>query len=135
MMSRSLGSKIDEIREHLDLSVLEKKIAEKETETCSPDFWNDREKAEAILNDLTAMKRRVESWNKLFRDYDDILELIQMAESDDDPSWQEEIGNSLDEAQKLFEQLRLIELLNGDFDKSDAYLTIHSGAGGTEACD
>ena len=89
MMSRSLGSKIDEIREHLDLSVLEKKIAEKETETCSPDFWNDREKAEAILNDLTAMKRRVESWNKLFRDYDDILELIQMAESDDDPSWQE----------------------------------------------
>ena len=60
-----------------DVSTIEKKIAEKETETCSPDFWNDREKAEAILNDLTAMKRRVESWNKLFRDYDDILELIR----------------------------------------------------------
>ena len=88
MVSRSLGSKIDEIREHLDLSVLEKKIAEKESQTCAPDFWNDRDKAEAVLNELTAMKRRVESWQKLFRDYDDILELIQMAESDDDPSWQ-----------------------------------------------
>lgn len=135
MVSRSLGSKIDEIREHLDLSVLEKKIAEKESQTCAPDFWNDRDKAEAVLNELTAMKRRVESWQKLFRDYDDILELMQMAESDDDPSWQEEIETSLEETQKLFEQLRLIELLNGDFDKADAYLTIHSGAGGTEACD
>lgn len=132
---RSLGTKIDEIRGDLDLSVSEAKIAEKEALTCAPDFWNDREKAEAVLNELTAMKKRVESWKKLFSDYDDIIELLQMAESDSDPSWQEELSRSLSAAEKLYEELRLIELLNGEFDRADAYLTIHSGAGGTEACD
>lgn len=133
MTSRSLGQKLEEIKSHLDLDLLENRVKELEEQTCSSDFWNDREKAETILNELTALKRRLESWKKLFLDYDDTLELIQLAESDD--SWVEELSNHLTSTEKLYEELRLIELLNGEFDKADAYLTIHSGAGGTEACD
>ena len=67
--------------------------------------------------------------------YDDIQTLIEMAYEENDESLVEEIGESLEEFQNKLEEIRISTLLSGEYDKDNAILTIHAGAGGTESCD
>ena len=74
-------------------------------------------------------------WKKLVEDFSDAYDIFTMSKEEEDESMADDIEASLEDIKTRFEKLKLLEMLNGKFDKNNAFLTIHSGAGGTEACD
>jgi peptide chain release factor 2 len=110
-------------------------IASTERKTAEADFWKDKEKASEVLTRLKQLKRQYEPWQKLRSDYDGLVEMYQLAVEENDQSFEAELRESLGRLEKTYTELKGIELLSEETDVSSAFLTIHSGAGGTEACD
>lgn len=81
------------------------------------------------------LKGRVEPWKKLVASIQDMEALYELAEESEDASLEAELKESLTETTKIYEHESIMNLLSGEVDNSSAFLTIHSGAGGTEACD
>ncbi len=103
--------------------------------TYAPDFWDKREHAEKVMGDLKSLHAGYDPWKKLRGDFLDTYNLFLMALEESDETFSDDIGKSVKIIENRFEKLKLLEMLNGPFDKNNAFLTIHSGAGGTEACD
>lgn len=118
-----------------DPASIEKKIAEKEAQTTAENFWEDQQKAQHVMNEIKLLKGRVEPWKKLVSDINDIEALYELGEESKDESVEEELKLMLNTAKAEFEHQSILNLLSGEVDKSSAFLTIHSGAGGTEAED
>ena len=118
-----------------DPEQLRAEIHKLETQSGAPDFWNDRERAEKVLGTLKRYKDRLEPWESLLSTLEDLEALYVLGTEEEDPSVREEIEAGLEAGRATYEKLRLLELLNEEFDESSAFVTIHSGAGGTEACD
>lgn len=118
-----------------DSDAIKAKIAEKEDFTGSPGFWNDQKKAERTMAELKSLKSRIEPWEKLMREIADLEALYELAEESGDESMVPEISAGLDAAKNAFEKANILNLLSGEVDRNGAFLTIHAGAGGTEACD
>ncbi|MBQ4378073.1 MAG: peptide chain release factor 2 [Treponema sp.] len=131
----TLEEDIKNVWGRLDAPSIDKKIAETEKLTLAEGFWNDAEKAQKVMNDLKLLKGRVEPWRELLQKIDDIKTLYELAVDGEDDSLEEEIRTELSDAQKKFEELSILNLLSGEVDKNGCFLTIHAGAGGTEACD
>ena len=100
-----------------------------------PGFWDDVAKSTAVSRELKELQDSLEKYNKLETDFSDIELLIEMAEEENDSSLIEEIGEMLDNFKNEFEEYRISLLLSDEFDRHDAVLTLHAGAGGTESCD
>ncbi len=113
----------------------QKQIDELEKETMVEGFWDDLEKSQKILKKSKALKNKVESYESLKNDYDDTLTMIEMAIEEDDDSVYAELNDSAEKIKKRLETLTLETLLSGPYDKNNAILTLHAGAGGTEAQD
>jgi len=111
------------------------KIKVLELKTQEPDFWNDSSKAEKVMNEIKALKTRYEPWKDLVAEIDDLEVLYQLASAENDESHGPEIEASLKDLQKRYEKQNLLELMSGEVDQSSCFLTVHAGAGGTEACD
>ncbi len=118
-----------------DPAGLEDKIKKLEEKTYESGFWDDRENAEKVMGELKKLHGVYDPWKKLMSDFSDAYGLYEMAAEESDESLEEEISASVTALEREFEKLKLLEMLNGKFDKNNAFLTIHSGAGGTEACD
>ncbi len=118
-----------------DVSTIEKKIAEKEELSGQSGFWDDPAKAEKVMTEIKSLKNRIEPWRELIQKMDDISTLYELAVEGDDASLEEEISSELAAAQKTYENLSILNLLSDEVDKNGCFLTIHAGAGGTEACD
>ncbi len=118
-----------------DPDALKKDIDQLEGVTSLPDFWNDRERAEKTLTRLKRIRGKYEPWMALQEDVEEIKELFTLAEEEKDESLEAEIATQLEGIRNRHDQLKLVELLCDKFDDNSAFLTIHSGAGGTEACD
>ncbi len=114
---------------------IEHSIREKEAVTAEPGFWNDRETAEKMLAEINGLKRSFEPWKKLKEQVEELEELYQMAVEEDDTSVEDEIAGSLGSLRSEYDNLRLMDMLSDELDPNPVFLTIHSGAGGTEACD
>ncbi|MDC7219351.1 MAG: peptide chain release factor 2 [Spirochaetales bacterium] len=119
----------------LDSDRLKKQAAELESQSADPNFWDDRETAEKILSNLKRLKGRYEPWEKLVSDLNDCIELLELAKEEGDESLEGEIAATMDSMEETFERLNTLELLSEETDGLNAFVTIHSGAGGTEACD
>ncbi len=100
-----------------------------------PGFWDDPDKSNSQMKELKNLKDTVEEINSLGRQYDDILELIEMGYEDEDPEMASEIREELESFKTVFENLRIGTLLSGEYDKNNAILKLNAGAGGTESCD
>lgn len=87
------------------------------------------------MKELKGLKADIEDFKKLEKDKADAEEFIEMAYEENDESLIPEIGQLVDNFEKLFEKLQLETLLSGEYDKCNAILTLHAGAGGTESCD
>jgi peptide chain release factor 2 len=99
------------------------------------DFWNDSAKAEKVIGEIRILRNRLEPWESLKKDISALDEIYAMARDEGDTSLEGDIVSNLASIQSRFEKLTVLELLSGEVDKNGAFLTIHSGAGGTEACD
>ncbi|HIZ20279.1 MAG TPA: peptide chain release factor 2 [Firmicutes bacterium] len=126
---------IDDLAGALGLDQSRKELAELEEKAAAPNFWDDMEGAQAVLQRSAALKDKVEGYAALVDAYNDTLTLIELANEEGDLSLLEECTAGVDKVQAAMEEQRLSTLLSGEYDAKNAILTFHAGAGGTEAQD
>ncbi len=99
-----------------------------------PDFWDDQEEANKIIQELKNIKRQAEPIQKTESDIKNIGELIELVEPDDADTLNQ-IKSELADLEKSVDKLEIDLLLSAKEDRANAFLSIHAGAGGTESCD
>ncbi len=114
---------------------LKKKVEQLENLTARPDFWDKHEAAEKTLAEIKRTKSLYEPWESLVADLEDAQVLLSLADEAGDESLEDEITESFNSVSETYEKLRTLQLLGEKTDSSSAFVTIHSGAGGTESCD
>jgi len=131
----ALKQPLDEVVASLGLDAKKDKIAELEMTMEEPTFWENAEKSGKTMQELKNLKGTVEKCDKLNQDYEDILTLIEMAYEENDQELTDEVGAELARFSNELETTRISTLLSGEYDSNNAILSLHAGAGGTEACD
>jgi len=126
---------LSEMRVSLDLENKEQRIQEHERMMAEPSFWENPEKAQQIQKELGSLKNDIEAFKKMEHQFEETNLLLDMAEEEEDASVIPDIEASIGELEEDFEELRIKTLLSGPYDTDNAIVTLHSGAGGTEACD
>lgn len=119
----------------LNIPFKKQRIEELTREMEAPDFWNDADKANGKMKNLKDLQRTVEEAEGLERQYQDILDLIEMANEDNDTSAVSDVRSELDDFEEHLEEIRLSTLLTGAYDENNAIVSLNAGAGGTESCD
>ena len=118
-----------------DLDRKEEVYAQLQQRAAAQDFWNDPAAAQKVIQEANAQKSWIESWSRLRRIADDIGALLELAEEGHEEEVQTEIESSLHSLESGINDLEFRNMLSGEDDSKNAILVIHSGAGGTEACD
>ena len=131
----ALGPQLKELRSAMSIDKLIEESKELEIQTNDNNFWNDIENSQKVMQKLKQMQAKVEKYQKLENRTNDLLDLIAMATEEEDDSMSPEILEELTDLEKTVDQLTLDTMLSGEYDRQDAIITIHSGAGGTEAQD
>ena len=131
--------KLLEVKKYLFFKDKEEEIINLEKKILEPNFWDDRKSAEKILKKLKILKDKIENFEKLEKELEDLKQyIIMLKETSDDDIIKKEILEEISKKLKVFfeelEKMEMIELL-GDKESLNAIVTIHSGAGGKEACD
>ena len=111
------------------------KIQSLETKAAAADFWQNREHAESTLSTLKRLREIYDPWQELKEHFGEVAELLNLALEESEESVAEEIAAGIEKLQVRYEKLKMLQLLGEDNDPLSAFLTIHSGDGGTEACD
>ena len=120
---------------HFDLTSKREKVEEIEAIMQAPDFWDNMEKAQGYVKELNTLKNVLDDFKELETQFDDVEVLLEMGYESEDAEIVAEVKEALDIFVEHFEALRLSTLLSGEYDKNNAILTLHAGAGGTESCD
>ena len=126
---------IKDLKEALGLEAMKKEIGELEEAQTSPDFWDDMEKSQKIIQRTSMLKNKVSAYETLVSGYEDALTLIEMGDEEEDLSILPDAQQEVEKVRKELEEQRLATLLTGEYDANNAILTFHAGAGGTEAQD
>ncbi|WP_227762355.1 peptide chain release factor 2 [Zhaonella formicivorans] len=127
--------RLQELRVSLDIPAKESKIKELEDKMLAPDFWDDRDAAQAVMQTLTNLKDKVKSVEDLERELEDLEVLWELIKEEEDETLLPDLSKGLKALLKKLEELELETLLSGPYDKNNAILSLHAGAGGTEAQD
>ncbi|WZO96901.1 peptide chain release factor 2 [Isosphaeraceae bacterium EP7] len=133
--AKSVIEKIVHLRDSLDLGDKTSHRNELEARMGGSDFWNDQDTAKEVIAEVKTLNAVLKPLEALSRQGDDLETLIEMGDEIDDDSFDEEIKESMARALADFDSFELRSMLNGPNDHCDVFLTIHAGAGGTEACD
>lgn len=120
---------------HFDLSKLEEENILLESEMQEPDFWNNQERAQKVSQKLKHNTSRINEYKYLKEQVEEIEIFADMIREEDDDSHVPDLKKSMGEVSKLLEDARIVALLSEEFDQNSAILSIHAGAGGTEAQD
>ncbi len=131
----NLKPELEDLRSALNLDAVKIKLDELEMKTTEPNFWDDAEKSSAILQQIGHYKQTIEEYNKLCSNRDDVLTMIELAEEENDESMLGEVKELAQKVKTSLEEQKLSTLLTGEYDSSNAILSFHAGAGGTEAQD
>ncbi|MGN0988848.1 MAG: peptide chain release factor 2 [Eubacteriales bacterium] len=130
-----LGKQIKELASALKLDQLKTRLAELEEKSSAPDFWNDMDASQRILTEQKGIKEQIVKYNALVAMYEDGQTLVEIAIEEGVEGLEEDIIKAVDDIEKELEKQTLETLLSGEYDKCNAILTLHPGAGGTEAQD
>ena len=114
---------------------LEARLSQIETLVAAPDFWNDMERSQKLLVEQKTIKDKLNRYKYLVGLIDDAETLAEMAQDEGVEEYENEMGETARMIEKEFEKQTLETLLNGEYDANNAILTLHAGAGGTEAQD
>ncbi|MEO5721414.1 MAG: peptide chain release factor 2 [Chthoniobacterales bacterium] len=137
--AEELKSRVDALGGFFDVAKLEGQLAELEARMTAPDFWSNRERAQGDVEEVSRLRSLINPSRELERETDDFKALQQLATEEEDPAHRASAENDLKaEYARLIQKLEDFELrqfLSGPNDRSNAFVTIHSGAGGTESCD
>ncbi len=128
-------TELRDLKDALGYDRLTREIEELETKASMPNFWDNMTESQKILQRTGKLKNTVETYDRMCSSFEDLIVLIEMGDEEGDLSLIEEIENSITELESNLASLRLSTLLVGEYDKNNAILTFHAGAGGTEAMD
>ena len=120
---------------HFDVENKEKELKELESKTTENDFWNDTDNSSKVLKQINSLKAKVEGFKKLNNELNNLLEMSELLQVEEDEELAKELLKSTYTLEKDIEKLEITTLLSGKYDNNNAILTIHPGAGGTEAQD
>lgn len=120
---------------HFNLAHMNDELAELHETMNEPEFWNDLDRSTKVNQRIKSLELKVERFKSLNARADDIETLMELADEDDDAELADEAGAEIKAIQADLEALRLETLLRGEFDDKNAILSLHAGAGGTEAQD
>lgn len=101
----------------------------------APDFWSDNRKAQSVMQQLTALREEVSTWEGIAEQLNDLHALAQMLEEEPDEEMQVEVANAILPLEQQIEQLQFSLMLSGEHDERDAIISIHAGSGGVDAQD
>ncbi|MDE6502500.1 MAG: peptide chain release factor 2 [Ruminococcus sp.] len=124
-----------ELADVLNIESAKARIAELNAQTAEDGFWDDLENSQKVLRETKSLERKIEKYNKLNESLEDLITLIELSIEEDDDSSVEEIKADSETFKRKLEDEKLSTLLTGEYDNSNAILTFHAGAGGTEAQD
>lgn len=130
----ALKEQISELSESMGVPQARERAKQLEEETCAEGFWG-RDDTQKILTELKNAKQTADDYDKLCDDADALEQLILMALEENDESFTQEILDELSSLEKEYDEQNIKALLSGEFDKNNAIISIHPGAGGTEAQD
>ena len=115
------------------------RLSEVEQQMTAADFWNNKDRAQGTIDEATSLRAKVQPLSALVQKTDDLEILRSLAEEENDSEARltafREVAQEYYAVLKELESFELKMLLSGEFDKNNAFLTIHAGAGGTESCD
>ena len=131
----SYQPKIKELYEVFDIENSKERILELQEKASEPGFWDDSENSQKVLQETRSLESNIEKYNKISTSSDDIEVMIEMAEEEQDEDMINEIEEELNNLGEAIEKLTLTSLLTGEYDKCNAIINFHAGAGGTEAQD
>lgn len=126
---------IENLKEALNIDSLVSDVALLEEQSAAPDFWDDMENSQKTMQKIGSLKAKIQSYEQLKSDFEDAMVMIELADEEEDLDLLSDCTFSVDDIEKRIESLTLSTLLSGEFDDSNAILTFHAGAGGTEAQD
>ena len=126
---------IKELGSALRIDDLRKEVEELEKKTLAADFWNDQQESGKILRQVKQKKDKIEAYEKLSEKLEDTIALAELAIEENDESFIDEVLADVESIEKEEEKQRIEILLSGEYDRNNAIISFHPGAGGTEAQD
>lgn len=130
-----LAPEVTDLHDALAIERSRVRLEELEQKSASPEFYDDAAASGAVFAEMGELKDRLEQYAALQTMLEDSETLLEMCAEDDDPALAEEADAAVNSLDAKVEELRLVALLNGEYDANNAILTFHAGAGGTEAQD
>jgi peptide chain release factor 2 len=131
----SLESRLNEAWKILDLDAVKEEADALEVEVSAPDFWSDQDRAKGEMQKLSDLKDEFETWNNFKIELNDLKELVDIAATEKDEGVIAEAEAKITELESNFKKMEFAMLLSGPHDASSAVMSIHAGAGGTDAQD
>jgi len=123
------------LKDGMKLDAAREEIRELEARTAADGFWNDAAAATKVQQQMKRLQDKCETYDRLVKQWDDLYTLCDMALEENDESLLPELTADYDKFAQRLEEVRLSTLLTGEYDANNAILTLHPGAGGTEAQD
>ncbi len=120
---------------HFDISGLEEEKKELEQKISKPDFWDNQEKSSIILTKMKRIQSKIENYRKLQAEIENLESLNELLIEEEDIELGKEVLKSTINLEEKIKKIELGTLLSGKYDKNNAIVTLHPGAGGTEAQD
>ncbi|NLO13511.1 MAG: peptide chain release factor 2 [Clostridiales bacterium] len=131
----ALKSQLEEIRGGLHIDLLHRELAELKEEMAAPGFWDDLGRSTHVNKRIAAIEGKISQFDALVQEQEDLEVMVELAQEENDESMAQETLEKLDALVGKAEGLALETLMRGDYDSANAVLSLHAGAGGTEAQD
>ena len=120
---------------HFDIVNLENELTSLENQTTENNFWEDQKSSSKVLKRINEIKNKVEQFKKIKTEITNMIELVELLKQESDEELEKEVQNGTKKLEEDIEKLEISTLLSGKYDINNAILTLHPGAGGTEAQD
>ncbi|MFH1258404.1 MAG: peptide chain release factor 2 [Elusimicrobiota bacterium] len=132
---KAIKETLDKLRRHLEVGKKIEEIARLEQETHRLDFWANNEEAQKVMQKISQLQGALNLWQIKQKEYEDLQLLWELAKESADSSVNKEIEEGLVKLENALSGIVFRVRLAGEYDRNNAIVTLHSGAGGTEACD
>ena len=130
-----LQNGLQELSEALQITRLQTELAELEKQTLAEDFWEDNQKSSIVYGKMNVLQKKINLYQSLKSDFDNLLELNELLLVEQEEDLAKDLVSNTKKLEKSIENLQTQTLLSGKYDSSNALVTIHPGAGGTESQD
>ncbi|MGE5145852.1 MAG: peptide chain release factor 2 [Candidatus Eiseniibacteriota bacterium] len=134
-IAEEIRQSLDLLRRHLDPERARRRLDELNAKAEDPALWKNPEEAQKLMRERTALERGLNGFETLERELNDTVELVDLAEAEDDTALVEDGAKTLRDIRARAQKQQLESLLSGEADGNDCFLEIHAGAGGTESQD